>query len=204
MLVHFLGPAGSVRGFRDLEFSLRNTGTQARRLVRSAPEEAALGIEIREANLSVATDAEGLLNVLDDYASGEMGGGIPLSPDVRARLIDELARQPQALLLVACDGPQIVGAATCFYGFSTFAARPLLNVHDLAVLPSHQRRGIGRALLHEAERHAAKRGCVKVTLEVRADNARARALYGAFGFGDFELAGARHSTLFLVKPLASG
>jgi ribosomal protein S18 acetylase RimI-like enzyme len=192
MLVHFLA------------FQLRNTGTHSRRLVPCAPEEAALGIEIREANLSAAADAEGLLNVLDNYASGEMGGGVPLSQDVKQRLIQELARQPQALLLVACDGERVVGVATCFYGFSTFAARPLLNVHDLAVLPSHQRQGIGRALLQEAERRAARRGCVKLTLEVREDNAGARALYSSFGFDHFELAGARYSTLFLGKPIASG
>lgn len=162
-----------------------------------------MGIEIREANLSVAADAEGLLNVLDNYASGEMGGGAPLAEDVKRRLINELAQQPQALLLLARDGERVVGIATCFYGFSTFAARPLLNVHDLAVLPSHQRQGIGRALLREAERHAKKRGCVKLTLEVREDNARARALYGSFGFGDFELAGNRFATLFLGKPIAS-
>ena len=47
------------------------------------------------------------------------------------------------------------------------------------------------------------RGCAKLTLEVREDNARARGLYQERGFRDFELAGASYRTLFLAKPLSA-
>ena len=63
-------------------------------------------------------------------------------------------------------------------------------------------RGIGRALLAEAEARAQARGCVKLTLEVLESNARARGLYYSHGFRDFELAGVVRRTLFLSKPLA--
>ncbi len=161
-----------------------------------------MSIEIREANLAEHADATGLLTVLDSYAAGAMGGGVALDADVRRRLIPALREQTNALVLLAFSEAQVVGAATCFFGFSTFSARPLLNVHDLAVLPSHHGRGIGRALLAVAEEHARARGCAKLTVEVREDNAPARGLYHERGFRDFELAGASYRTLFLSKPLA--
>jgi ribosomal protein S18 acetylase RimI-like enzyme len=162
-----------------------------------------LSIEIREADLADAAHAAGLLAVLDSYASDAMGGGAPLNADVRRRLVPALREQTNALLLLAFSDGAPVGAATCFVGFSTFSARRLLNVHDLAVLPAFRGRGIGRALLVAAEEHALARGCAKLTLEVREDNARARGLYQALGFRDFELAGETHRTFFLCKPLSA-
>jgi len=158
-------------------------------------------IEIREADWDDAIHCRGLLDVLDSYAGAPVGGGATLSADVRERLIPALREYPAALVLLALHERQPVGAATCFYGFSTFYARPLLNVHDLAVLPEFQGRGIGRALLAAAEERARARGCCKLTLEVREDNHRARKLYFERGFRDFELAGQQYLTLFLSKPL---
>jgi ribosomal protein S18 acetylase RimI-like enzyme len=132
-----------------------------------------------------------------------MGGGSPLAPEVRRRLIPALREQANALVLLAFVDGEPAGLANCFYGFSTFAARPLLNVHDLAVVPAFRGRGVGRALLAAAEARARSRGCAKLTLEVREDNARARALYEAHGFQDFELAGVACRTFFLSKSLGS-
>jgi GNAT superfamily N-acetyltransferase len=160
-----------------------------------------MSIEIHEANLADPRDAEALLDVLDSYARDPMGGGVALAPDVRRRLVPALREQSQALILLAREAQQPIGLATCFFGFSTFAARPLLNVHDLAVLPEFRGRGVGRALLAAAEERARARGCAKLTLEVREDNARARGLYEQCGFRDFELAGQRIRTHFLGKVL---
>jgi ribosomal protein S18 acetylase RimI-like enzyme len=162
-----------------------------------------LAIEIREADLSNAAHVEAFLTVLDSYAADEMGGAAALDPEVRQRLVPALREQTNALVLLAFVDGAVVGLANCFYGFSTFAARPLLNVHDLAVLPTFRGRGVGRALLAAAEARAVARGCAKLTLEVREDNARARGLYQAHGFRDFELAGVSYRTLFLAKPLSS-
>lgn len=158
-------------------------------------------VEVREADLSRAADAEGLLEVLESYARGAAGGGAPLDADVKLRLIPALREQDNALVLLALVEGRVVGIANCFYGFSTFAARPLLNVHDLAVLPGHQGRGIGRALLVAAEERARARGCAKLTLEVLESNSSARRLYESFGFRDFNLAGAALRAHFLSKPL---
>jgi ribosomal protein S18 acetylase RimI-like enzyme len=161
-----------------------------------------LSIEIREMDFADEAHTAGLLSVLDSYAGGDMGGGAPLPTDVRQRLVPALREQANALVLLAFEDGVVSGIATCFFGFSTFAARPLLNVHDLAVLPASRGRGIGRALLVAAEERARARGCAKLTLEVREDNARARGLYHERGFRDFELAGASYRTFFLAKPLS--
>ncbi|TVQ88478.1 MAG: GNAT family N-acetyltransferase [Chromatiaceae bacterium] len=84
---------------------------------------------------------------------------------------------------MAGAGALAVGVAVCFTGFSTFQARGLLNLHDLALLPAWRGRGIGRRLLAAVEAIARARGYCKITLEVRGDNAPARALYASAGFG---------------------
>jgi ribosomal protein S18 acetylase RimI-like enzyme len=160
-----------------------------------------MSIEIREADLGQAGDAAGFLEVLDSYARGVTGGSTPLDPEVKRRLVPALRAQPGALVLLALSEGRVVGIASCFFGFSTFSARPLLNVHDLAVLPELQGRGIGRALLAAAEERARARGCAKLTLEVLETNTFARRLYQERGFRDFELGGVPQRTLFLVKPL---
>ncbi|WP_270352469.1 GNAT family N-acetyltransferase [Microbacterium testaceum] len=56
----------------------------------------------------------------------------------------------------------------------------------LAAASSHRGRGIGRALVAEAERLLLERGCPKVQLMVRPDNAAARGFYDALGYEPFE------------------
>jgi ribosomal protein S18 acetylase RimI-like enzyme len=104
------------------------------------------------------------------------------------------------LALLALSEGTPVGVAVCFLGFSTFNARPLLNIHDLAVVPERRGQGIGKALLAAAEAEAMRRGCCKLTLEVQDDNRRARGLYERAGFTDF-VVGASGPTRFLCKPL---
>jgi len=153
------------------------------------------------AQLDDAMHAEAVLNVLDSYARDPIGLGRPLAADVRARLIPELQKRPNALILLAFDEAIPVGLANCFFGFSSFAARPLLNIHDLAVLPERRGQGIGRALLREAERRARDADCCRLTLEVQESNERARGLYRSFGFDDMELGGEIKRTFFLDKSL---
>jgi len=157
-------------------------------------------LEIREAEFDDPADAAGIVTVLDSYASDPIGGGEPLKRAVRERLVAELSALANALVLVALDRDRHVGLAICFYGFSTFAARPLLNIHDLAVLPAYRGQGIGRALLMAAERIARDRDCCKLTLEVQETNARARGLYRSVGFDDLTF-GDSGPTRFLTKDL---
>jgi ribosomal protein S18 acetylase RimI-like enzyme len=135
------------------------------------------------------------------YALDAMGNGGPLPPDVLERLVPALRAHPTTMIFLAYVGVRVVGIATCFLGFSTFAARPLINIHDLAVLPDYRGRGIARALLKAVVRKARARGCVKVTLEVREDNTRARRVYEAAGFRHAVHGEVAGGSLFYAKLL---
>ena len=158
-------------------------------------------VDVREADFSNPAHCAGIVEVLNSYAADPVGGGEPLTQQVRERLIPALRDFPTALVLLAFVDQHAVGVAVCFFGFSTFQARPLLNIHDLAVVPEHRGKGIGRALLTAAEAQALRRGCCKLTLEVQDDNRRARGLYERFGFADFVVNNS--ATRFLSKPLPS-
>jgi ribosomal protein S18 acetylase RimI-like enzyme len=159
-----------------------------------------VNLRISEADLSDPLDANGMLEVLDSYAADPVGGGQPLTRDVRDRLPSMLLEHSSALVLLAFANERPVGVAICFFALSTFRARPLLNIHDLAVLPDYRGRGVGRALLQAAEDQARQKGCCKLTLEVQDDNTRARVLYQHFGFEDF-VVGDSAPTRFLAKKL---
>lgn len=57
-----------------------------------------------------------------------------------------------------------------------------IHLNNFAVHPSHRRQGLGRALLAHVLADAAAFGAPNATLEVRASNTAAIALYGAGGF----------------------
>lgn len=145
-------------------------------------------------------DAADIVALLDAYARDPMGGGAPLAETIKARLAEDLAANPQAFSLLARLDDKAVGLANCFMGYSTFAAAPLVNIHDLAVLPETRGRGVGKALLAAIEAEALKRGACKITLEVLSGNP-ARRLYAREGFGDYQLDPATGHALFWQKRL---
>ncbi|RIV92372.1 GNAT family N-acetyltransferase [Aurantiacibacter xanthus] len=146
-------------------------------------------------------DAAELVALLDAYARDPMGGGEPLSDYARTHCVSGLAATPGAFSLIArCDG-EAVALANCFTTFSTFAAAPLVNIHDFAVLPQARGKGIGRALMQAVETEALKRGAAKLTLEVLSGNAPARALYAACGFSDYQLDPTAGQAMFWQKRL---
>ncbi|MCJ2182259.1 GNAT family N-acetyltransferase [Novosphingobium sp. 1949] len=158
-------------------------------------------LTVRLADYAYDADGRAIVALLDAYARDPMGGGAPLAEDVRARLPAALDAVPGAFSLIAFDGYHPVGLANCFTGFSTFAARPLVNIHDLVVLSGHRGKGIGAALMHAVEREARQRGACKVTLEVLSGNAPAKALYTAQGYGSYALDPEAGSAQFWEKKL---
>ena len=139
-------------------------------------------IRIVEADLDDPVHQETVLKLVDEYSKDEMGDGKALSDEARGRLVSGLREHPTTMILVAYKREEPIGIAVCFRGFSTFAARPLMNIHDLAVLPGHRGEGIGSLLLRAVEQKAREMGCCKMTLEVLENNPRARAIYEAAGF----------------------
>ena len=160
----------------------------------------ASGVRIVALDLSDPAQATAWLELLDHYARDPMGGGEPLRDAVKARLADDLAANTLAFSLIARLDERAVGLANCFMGYSTFAAAPLVNIHDLAVLPAARGRGVGKALLDAVEAEALKRGAAKITLEVLSGNP-ARRLYAREGYGDYQLDPATGHALFWQKRL---
>ena len=130
------------------------------------------------------------------YCRDEFGDGKPLPAETRANLIPGLIRHGGARVFLAWEESRPVGLALCFVGFSSFRAKPLMNIHDIAVVPQARGRGMGRQLLKAVEAHAREAGCCKVTLEVRSDNVRAQQAYRRAGFQS-----SRPETFFWTQPL---
>ena len=141
-----------------------------------------MNVLVLPVDFSQESHRQALLDLLDMYARDPMGGGKPLPDDVRQRLLPSLQAQAGGRYFLAFIDNQPVGIAICFPGFSTFRARSLLNIHDIAVRPEHRGQGVGRALLTAVEQEARRLGCCKLTLEVRADNVAGRQAYLNFGF----------------------
>jgi ribosomal protein S18 acetylase RimI-like enzyme len=163
--------------------------------------QALLTLSVERLRLAQREHCDALLALLDEYASEPVGGAAPLSAYARTNLIDALRPRIGYVGLLAFQGLCAVGLVNAFEAFSTFAARPVLNVHDLFVKPAYRGRGIGQALLWAAEREARARGCVKLTLEVLSGNTRALSSYERFGFRRYQLAPEVGHALFLEKPL---
>jgi GNAT superfamily N-acetyltransferase len=146
-------------------------------------------------------DARHYRALLDAYAADPLGQGRPLSPAVLDRALADLARFAGARIFLAGSGNEPTGFATCFLGYSTFRAAPLLNIHDIAVLGEYRGLGIARALLHTIAESAREEGCCKLTLEVRDNNGPARNLYRTEGFQAAAVNGEPVQYFFLEKLL---
>ncbi|MDE1532025.1 GNAT family N-acetyltransferase [Pseudomonas carnis] len=148
---------------------------------------------------AVHADAIGLL--LNHYAEDPMGGGHSLPADLLQQLPAELAKRPHAFSVLAFVGGEPAGLVNCFEGFSTFACRPLVNVHDVVVKEQFRGVGLSQKMLQKVEEIARQRGCCKITLEVLEGNTRAQAAYRKFGFDDSVFDPAHGRMLFWNKSL---
>ena len=145
--------------------------------------------------------AAAIVHLLDAYARDPMGGGHALSDFAKANLVSALAARPQAYSVLAFDGEQAIGLVNCIEGFSTFACRPLVNVHDVAVLASHRGQKVAEKMLALAESIAVQRGACKMTLEVLQGNGGAYRLYQRLGFANYQLDPAMGQAQFMQKWL---
>lgn len=145
--------------------------------------------------------AKVLVELLDAYAQDPAGGAEPLSDFAKTHLVNALAARPQAFSVLAFEGSKPVGLVNCIEGFSTFACRPLVNIHDLAVLASHRGQRVGEQMLALVEQIARERGACKLTLEVLQGNRSAIRLYERVGFAGYQLDPALGQAQFFQKWL---
>ena len=158
-------------------------------------------LTIDAVDLRQSAHCDALIKLLDAYAQDPMGGGEPLAAEVKARLCDDMAERPTLASFIAWLDQAPVGLVNCVEGFSTFKSQPLMNIHDLVVLPGHRGMGIGQALMQAAQTHAQARGCCKLTLEVLTGNERALRSYEQFGFEPYTLDPAAGQASFMQKWL---
>ncbi len=97
------------------------------------------------------------------------------------RAIRRFVRAAHRPLLVARAQGRIVGYIVISLSARSRAAR----IYSLAVDKTQARKGLGRELLHAAERYARAHGRQALRLEARYDNAPALALYDKLGFRRF-------------------
>ena len=88
----------------------------------------------------------------------------------------EMMRRGERHYVVAREGGIVVG-----YGGAMFALDDA-HVTNIAVARDRQRTGVATRVLAELAWQAIARGCQALTLEVRASNTAAQALYQQFGF----------------------
>src|SRR5262245_21470301 len=87
----------------------------------------------------------------------------------------KLQVRPDLFLVGVLDG-EVVG--TVMVGYD--GHRGWINY--LAVAPEHRRKGLGRALMAEAEQMLRQSGCPKINLQVRATNQAVIEFYRSVGF----------------------
>ena len=149
-------------------------------------------------------EAAAIVRLLDAYASHPLGGQEPLPEHTRSRLVPELrSRAACSHVFLAVDerAGEFVGLVICFEGFSTFACRPLLNVHDVFVDERYRGMGVAAMLLQAAERTARALGMCKLTLKVLSGNEAAKRAYRKFGFEAYRLSEEHGAAEFWQKPL---
>jgi ribosomal protein S18 acetylase RimI-like enzyme len=167
----------------------------------STPSQSPTSLQVFRADYADLVHAAALIDLLDVYSRDPAGGGHPLSDFSKANLVKELAARPQAFSVLAFDGEQAVGLINCIEGFSTFACRPLVNIHDVSVRPGHRGQRIGEKMIALVEEIARERGACKLTLEALQGNVGAIKLYERVGFGGFQLDPAMGQARFFQKWL---
>ena len=159
-------------------------------------------LQILQADYANAVHAAALVNLLDTYARDLSGGGEALSEFTRTNLVSALAARQQAFSVLAFIHGQPVGLINCMEGFSTFACKPLVNVHDVVVVASQRGRRLAEKMLAAVEEIAVARGACKLTLEVLQGNRSAIRLYERVGFAAYQLDPAMGHAQFFQKWLS--
>lgn len=137
---------------------------------------------------AIPQDAEALLSFLktvggesDNLSFGSEGA--PITVQQEAAYLQSLQSDSSSAMILALDGNTIVGNASI-----NGSSRPRFchrKTIALTVRKSHWGQGIGTGLMEQLIAFARETDTEVITLEVRSDNLRAKALYEKFGFRTF-------------------
>lgn len=160
-----------------------------------------MNIELCVADYNNEQQGKDLLLLLNAYALDPMGGGEPLTEHVKENLLSTLSQRADVFTLLCYLDNKPAGLINCIEGFSTFSCKPVMNIHDVVVLPFYRGYGLSGKMLAEVEKIAEEKGCCKLTLEVLAGNAVAQRAYKKVGFSGYELDPEMGQALFWDKKL---
>jgi GNAT superfamily N-acetyltransferase len=160
-------------------------------------------IDIRIADLSDPQQGQVIVSLLDQYAQHPMGGGEALPDYTRRNLAQTLAARSDCFVILAYDNEKAIGLCNCFECFSTFACKPILNIHDVYVADGYRGKGVASRMMQRAEQLAQELGCCKLTLEVLSKNEPAKASYSASGYAPYQLDSQFGHAEFWQKSLKS-
>lgn len=138
--------------------------------------------ELLFCDLSLDDHRQALIMLLDSYMRDPMGGGASMADGLGDKIIAGLLEIPTFRGFFLVENGNYIGYASCFKNFSTFAAKPLINIHDFVVLPTSRGKGYGQKFINLICDYALADGCCRVNLEVREDNPVAMNTYIATGF----------------------
>jgi Acetyltransferases len=147
-----------------------------------------------------------IADLMQGYSGDLMGGGSALPREHCAKISKALETFGHAVTVLAFSKESSnlpLGIATSITSFSTFYLKPVLNLHDVYVVPAARKLGVGKALLEATTAVALRSGCCKLTLEVLTHNTPAKRLYEKFGFQPYQLAGEAGTAEFWEKSLAA-
>jgi ribosomal protein S18 acetylase RimI-like enzyme len=137
-----------------------------------------MSLSIRRANLA---DLDAVAPLFDAYRRFyDQPGDLARARDF---LRERLERDESVVLLAQIDG-RPAGFTQLYRMFSSVRTTRTYILNDLFVAGDARRRGVARALLDAAARFAREDGAAGISLETMQDNAPARALYRAAGWGE--------------------
>jgi ribosomal protein S18 acetylase RimI-like enzyme len=95
---------------------------------------------------------------------------------------ERLQNRESVILLALSELQQVVGFCQLYPTFCSIEAMPIYSLYDLFVSPGARRSGVGKVLLHAAEKLAAEKGKARLDLTTARTNMTAQALYESFGW----------------------
>ena len=155
-----------------------------------------------QADLSLSEHASAYLHLMSHYASDPMGGGQDLSDFAKQNLVQTLLKRDDIFIVLIFAEDKPAALLTAIEGFSTFACKPLFNIHDVVVYRDFRGQGLTTLLFAKIEEIASFRNCCKITLEVLEGNHVARNAYSKLGYSDYVLDPAFGGAMFWTKSLA--
>lgn len=108
--------------------------------------------------------------------------GYPAAENDMPGRLARLRADSNARVLVADDGRGPIGLATVHLRFTMNHAAPIAQLTLLVVDESQRSRGVGRALVKEAERWSHERGSHRIVVTTALHRAEAHAFYERVGY----------------------